>query len=122
MSNLPISSKYRSTPQLPVTDEERNRLVERLNRAFEDGAVSSDDYHRLLDVAFGARTLGDLVPVVEALPAHPTYAEPGVVAQTGRPGELSAARPPRAALIAVVVGTGVLALVILVALVLGLFL
>lgn len=113
MSNLPISSKYRSTPRAPVTDEERNTLVARLNEAFTDGRVDSDAYHRLLDVAFGARTLGDLVPVVESLPNVPTYAEPGVVAQAGRPGELSEARAPRPALVATLVGAGVVALVVL---------
>lgn len=112
MSNLPISSKYRSTPQLPVSDEERNGLVVRLNQAFEDGRVGSDDYQRLLDVAFGAKNLGELVPVVEALPASPTYAEPGVVAQTGRPGELSEPRRPNTALVAGVVGVGVVALIV----------
>ena len=114
MSNLPISSKYRSTPHLPVTEEERNALVARLNDAFAAGAVDDGAYPELLDVAFGARTLGELVPVVEALPATATYAEPGVVAQTGRPGELTQSRAPRPALVAAVVAVGVLALLVLV--------
>ena len=112
MANLPISSMYRSTPALPVSDEGRNTLVARLNAAFTEGAVDSEAYHRLLDLTFGARTLGELLPVVEALPPTPTYAEPGVVAQTGRPGELSQPLAPRPALVAAVVGAGVLALVI----------
>lgn len=116
MSNLPISSRYRSTPHLPVTDEERNGIVARLNEAYTDGRVDPDAYQRLLDVAFGARTLGELVPVVEVLPPVATYAEPGVVAQTGRPGELTEPRAPRPAVVAGVVGVGVAALILVVVL------
>ena len=36
-SNLPISSPYRSTPDAPVTEGERNQLSTRLNAAFEAG-------------------------------------------------------------------------------------
>ena len=114
MSNLPLSSKYRSMPQVPVSEEERNTLVARLNDAFAAGAVDDEAYPRLLDLTFGASTLGELLPVVEALPATPTYAEPGVVAQTGRPGELSQSRPPRPALVVAVVAVGLLALLVLV--------
>ena len=114
MSNLPISSKYRSTPHLPVTDEERNTIVTRLNEAYTDGRVDSDTYHGLLDVAFGARRLGDLAVVVEALPPVATYPEPGLVAQTGNPGELTPAQPPRPAMVATVVAVGLVALVVVV--------
>ncbi len=113
MSNLPISSKYRSTPTRPVDDAERNALVARLNTAFTDGRIDSDAYARLLDVAFGAKTLGELVPVVEALPSVPTYAVPDAVLQTGTPGQLAPARLPnsRAVAIGVVALVGALAVV-----------
>lgn len=113
MSNLPISSKYRSTPDKPVSDDEREQLVARLNQAFADGAMDADAYQALLDRTFTARTLGELVPVVEVLPPVATYAEPGVVAQSGRPGELSEPRRPNTALVAAAVGIGVVALVVL---------
>lgn len=94
MTNLPISSKYRSTPALPVQDDEREALSVRLNKAFADGAIDSDAYRSHLDLLFAARTLGELVPVVEALPPTTTYDQPAIVAQqtTVEPGELVPAR------------------------------
>ena len=92
-SDLPISSPYRSTPALPVDDGERNRLSTRLNAAFEAGSLDADDYRARLDRLFAARTLGELVPVVQGLPPLPTYEDPALVASTGgRPGELAPAR------------------------------
>lgn len=93
MSNLPISSKYRSTPERPVDDPEREDITQRLNAAFEAGAVTQDEYRALLDRVFAARTLGDLAPVAERLPAKPTHDQPEVVRQEGTlpPGELAPA-------------------------------
>ena len=81
MAELPRSSKYRATPGAPLSDDERNRLVERLNAAFERGEVSPDDYPRLLDALFGATTLGEVVPVVEAVPGVATHDVPAIVEQ-----------------------------------------
>ena len=93
-SDLPISSPYRSTPEAPVSEAERNQLSTRLNAAFEAGQVDSDDYSARLDRLFAARTLGELVPVVQGLPPLQTYADPAIVATgaAGRPGELAPAR------------------------------
>lgn len=117
MSNLPISSKYRSQPALPIDDVEREDLVARLNQAFSDGSVGQDDYRTLLDRVFGARTLGELVPVVEALPVKPTHDSPAIVAQTGGPppGELTpAVNATRAGLATLgVAGAGLLLLLLL---------
>jgi len=54
MSNLPISSKYRSTPDAPVTDAEREALVARLNAAYEAGKLDDDAYRGHLDRVFAA--------------------------------------------------------------------
>jgi hypothetical protein len=92
-SDLPISSPYRSTPALPVDEDERNRLSSRLNAAFEAGTLDADDYRARLDRLFAAQTLGELVPVVQGLPPLPTHAAPALVESTGgRPGELAPAR------------------------------
>ena len=116
-SNLPISSPYRSTPDAPVTDAERDRLNARLNAAFTAGALEDDDYQARLDLLFAARRLGELVPVVEGLPPLPTHSSPAIVASSGgEPGELSEPRPP-GRLTAAVVG-GVAAAVILIAILL----
>ena len=92
-SDLPISSPYRSTPALPVDEDERNRLSSRLNAAFEAGTLDDDDYRARLDQLFAARTLGELVPVVQGLPPLSTHTAPALVESTGgRPGELAPAR------------------------------
>ena len=90
MSNLPISSKYRSSPDKPVDDVEREDLALRLNEAFTEGGIEQLDYTRMLDRIYAARTLGELVPVVEALPVRATHDQPAIVAQRGSlpPGEV----------------------------------
>ena len=116
-SNLPISSPYRSTPDAPVTDAERDRLNARLNAAYTAGALEQEDDQARLDILFAAHRLGELVPVVEGLPPLPTHSSPAIVASSGgQPGELSEARPP-GRLTAAVVG-GVAAAVLLIAILL----
>ncbi len=118
MSNLPVPSRYRSTPDKPVSDQEREDLTARINEAYTDGKLDDEQYHAQLDRVFAARTLGELVPVVEAVGAVPTYKEPDIVAQTGTnaPGELAEIRQPggRAALtVLAVAGGAILVLLVL---------
>ena len=115
MSELPISSPYRSTPDAAVEESERGRLNERLNAAFEAGRLDAEDYRVRLDRLYSAQTLGELVPVVQGLPPLTTYAEPAVVASSGgRPGELAPARDARRLALVVVAGvTGAVLLVVL---------
>lgn len=119
-AELPISSPYRSTPDVPVSDAERDQLNVRLNDAFEAGKLDAEDYQGRLDRLFAARTLGELVPVVTGLPPLQTYDAPALVASTGgRPGELTAARSgTRLALVTVAGITGAVLLVVLLILVL----
>lgn len=123
MTSLPRSSKYRATPQAPLDEAERNSLVERLNTAYEAGDVTGDEYHRLLDVVFGATTLGGVAEVVEALPGAATHDTPAIVpVGKGRPGEVSQARQPSASLALRVGAVGVVALVLLLVVIIALFL
>jgi Domain of unknown function (DUF1707) len=116
-SNLPISSPYRSKPDAPVTDAERDRLNARLNAAYTAGDLEQEQYQARLDLLFAAQRLGDLVPVVEGLPPLPTHTSPAIVAESsGQPGELSESRPP-GRLTAVVVG-GVAAAILIIAILL----
>jgi hypothetical protein len=93
VSNLPISSPYRSTPNEPVSDAERDQLSSRLNAAFTDGTIDADAYQLRLDQLFAAQRMGELVPVVEGLPPLQTYQSPAIVASAGgRPGELAEGR------------------------------
>jgi len=120
MSNLPISSPYRSTPEAPVTEAERDQLSSRLNTAFTDGRLDDDDYQARLDRLFAAEKLGELVPVVEGLPPLQTYGSPAMVASTGgEPGQLTEARPGSRF---TVVAVGVLAAVALVVVLILVFL
>lgn len=114
-AELPISSPYRSTPDVPVSDAERERLNARLNDAFEAGTLETEDYQARLDGLFAARTLGELVPVVTGLPPLQTYDAPALVASTGgRPGELTPSRSStKPALVAVAGITGAVLLVLL---------
>lgn len=121
MASLSRSSKYRATPQAPLDEGERNTLVERLNAAYEAGDVGSDDYHRLLDVTFGATTLGEVAEVVEALPGAATHDVPAIVgSEPGRPGELTQPRAPGMGVALVVGGVAVVALILVVVMMLGL--
>lgn len=117
-SNLPISSPYRSTPDAPVTDAERDRLNARLNAAYTAGTLDQDDYRARLDLLFAAKRLGELVPVVDGLPPLPTHSSPAIVANSsGEPGELSESRPPGMLTAAVVGGVAVAILLIVILLV-----
>jgi hypothetical protein len=118
-SNLPISSPYRSTPDAPVTDAERDRLNSRLNAAYTAGTLAQEDYQARLDLLFAAKRLGELVPVVEGLPPLPTYSSPAIVSSSGgQPGELSESRPPGRLTATVVGGVAVAILIIAILLVL----
>ena len=113
-SDLPISSPYRSKPDAPVTDAERDQLSARLNAAFTAGTLDADEYQARLDALFAAQRLGQLVPVVQGLPPAQTYSDPAIVAGSGgRPGEVSQARSATG--VALVAVGGVLLLVLLIA-------
>jgi len=112
-SELPISSPYRSTPDAPVTEAERDQLSSRLNAAFTAGTLAAEDYQARLDTLFAAQRLGELVPVVQGLPPLQTYTDPAIVAgASGRPGEVSESR--NATGVAMVAVGGVLVLVLLI--------
>lgn len=117
MSELPISSPYRSTPGAPVSESEREQLSARLNTAYADGRLDADDYQARLDALFAASTLGQLVPVVDGLQPATTYDSPAMVAPSGgTPGELSAARVANKVSLGLVVG--ILAAVVIIAILL----
>jgi hypothetical protein len=117
MSELPISSPYRSTPDAPVPDQLRDQLSTQLNAAFTAGQIDGDDFQARLDRLFGAHRMGELLPVVEGLPPLQTYADPAIVASGGgQPGELTQSRDAsKPALIAggVVVGAVLLIVILL---------
>jgi hypothetical protein len=112
-SNLPISSPYRSTPEAPVTERERDQLSARLNLAFTEGTLDSDDYQTRLDQLFAAQKLGQLLPVVEGLPPLQTYASPAIITSGGEPGVLADSR--RANNFTLLIVAGLAAVIVLIA-------
>lgn len=111
MNQLPPSSKYRAKAGQPVDDAEREVLTERLNRAFEEGALTQERYLEAMDLVYAAHTLGELAPVVERLPA-PMAATPAIVTSGTRPpGEVA---PTRNVVVpALVIGAGIAALALI---------
>ena len=99
-----------------MTEGERNQLSSRLNAAYDGRARSTPTTTtRGWTALFAAQRLGELVPVVEGLPPLPTYADPAIVASapSGQPGEVSTARNANA--VALFAVGGVVALVVLIA-------
>ena len=92
MNSLPPSSKYLQQAGVAVDDNEREALSKRLSDAFADGRLEQDDYMAALDVVYGAQQLGELVPVIERLPAAAVEV-PGIVQSSGSPaGQVSTSR------------------------------
>jgi len=119
---LPPSSRYRQQAGSPVDDQERNDLAARLGDRYAAGELDDDAYRELLDRVFSATSLGELVPVVEALPPRPTHGTPAIAqgVGAGRPGEVTESRNAvPAALYATI---GVVGLVLVVAVLLALVL
>lgn len=117
LPDLPPSSRYRSAPQRPIEEAEREQLNARLNEAFAAGELEEDGYQQRLDQLYSARTLGDLVPVVSGLPA-PIADTPAIAASTGgRPGELAELRPPARRTLALIAGLVAVPVVLLIVLV-----
>ncbi|HJE51613.1 MAG TPA: DUF1707 domain-containing protein [Tessaracoccus flavescens] len=77
---LPPSSKYIQRSGDPLDEVERDSITKRLNAAFADGRITHDEYAEHMDTLYAARTLGDLVPVIEKLPAAATSV-PAIVEQ-----------------------------------------
>ena len=119
MSELPPSSKYLQRADLPVDEVEREALTKRLSDAYADGRMGQADYLAALDVVYGASRLGDLVPVVERLPAAATEV-PAIVGTGAAPaGELVPSRGGLA--LGFVAIAGILSLLLVLAVVVGLF-
>ena len=112
MTSLPPSSRYLQEADQPVDDNERESLAKTLSDAYSEGRLGQDDYLEGLDAVYGASVLGDLVPVVENLPAPsaktPAIIEQGVVA----PGEVSESRSVMLPAMMITIG-GVALLVVL---------
>lgn len=116
MSNLPPSSRYLQRADEAVEEIEREALAQRVSDAYADGRLEAESYRQSMDVIYGASTLGELVPVIEQLPAAAVNT-PEIVGKgtllAGQTG--TSATPARIVWPAVGVVAGILVLLILVA-------
>ncbi|GII86909.1 hypothetical protein Ssi03_48990 [Sphaerisporangium siamense] len=60
-----------SDPEARVSEQERDRVVELVQRAYADGRLGAADLERWLERALGATTSRELEPVVADLPGDP---------------------------------------------------
>ena len=94
-----------------------------MSDAFADGRLDADSYRQFMDVIYAAKTLGELVPVVEELPAAAVNT-PAIVGEgklpAGQVGEIRT--PARVGWVVFGAITGVAALLALVAVLLLLLL
>ncbi len=65
-----------------ASDAERDAVVGRLNRAVGEGRLTMDEFSGRLELAYAARTRGDLDPLLHDLPADSESAGPAVTSGT----------------------------------------
>ena len=77
-------SRYGRYGELRASDEDRDRIVERLHRAATEGRIASEELEQRVSTALKARTYAELEQTVEDLPGRaqrarrpPTGASPG---------------------------------------------
>ncbi len=69
-------------------------MTKRVSDAFADGRLDTDAYRQSMDVIYAAKTLGELVPVVEQLPAAAVNT-PAIVGEGNLPaGQVGEIRTP----------------------------
>lgn len=95
MSGLPIESKYASHPEEPIHEADRDDLTKRLNDAYTRGALDLERYQNLMDGLYTAEHQGQLVPLVQYLPAN--YRVDGPVGAVESPRVAPGVLPPRGA-------------------------
>ena len=75
-------------PEMRASDADRERIAERLRDAVAEGRLDMAEFEERLDLAYKARTHGELVPLVRDLPAATAPVEtgdPAWPARIGRP-------------------------------------
>jgi hypothetical protein len=63
-------------PVQRASDAEREAVADRLRTAAAEGRLDPDELDERLGAAYGARTVGDLVPLTDDLPASASAAAP----------------------------------------------
>jgi hypothetical protein len=81
-----VSDQDSSSPELRASDAERDDVVGRLNRAVGEGRLTMDEFSGRLDLAYAARTRGELDPLLRDLPDSAPAAGGTTVASSGSQG------------------------------------
>ncbi|ORT61569.1 DUF1707 domain-containing protein [Streptomyces sp. CB03238] len=75
-------------PEMRASDADRERIAERLRDAVAEGRLDMAEFEERLDLAYKARTHGELVPLVRDLPsptAPAAVGDPAWPARIGKP-------------------------------------
>lgn len=62
------ASPWAAAAKVLVSDADRGRFADVIGNAFAEGRLTQDEYEDRLSATMQARTVGDLVPVLEGLP------------------------------------------------------
>lgn len=65
-----MSERDNSGSDVRASDTERDAVVGKLNQAVGEGRLAMDEFSERLDLAYAARTRGDLEPLLRDLPAE----------------------------------------------------
>lgn len=76
-----------------ISDADRGRVADALGNAFAEGRLTREEYDERLSVALGARTVTDLLPVVEGLPPAAAAAALAPLLPTGAAAPAQQTRP-----------------------------
>ncbi|MDA8370417.1 MAG: DUF1707 domain-containing protein [Nocardiopsaceae bacterium] len=58
-----------------ASDADRDAVAARLREALAEGRINPDEHSERLDAVYGAKTMGELVPITRDLPDAPTAAD-----------------------------------------------
>lgn len=85
MTNLPQPPDRRPPPDLRASDADREAVAERLREAAGDGRLDLEELQERLDLAFAAKTYGELAPLTADLPDAAGFAGPPAAEEEDRP-------------------------------------
>jgi len=115
MSGLPIETEYAHDATSEVTAADRDDLSNRLNDAFAGGALTMEDYQTRLNALFQATKRGELVPVVQGLPAQYRSTDPALGGdQPAPPGQVAPLAPAPRSLVMAGIGAVIVVVVLVI--------
>ena len=77
-----------SDPKIRASDADRDRTAALLREHLAAGRLTAEEYHERLDLAYEAKTLGQLDELMADLPAIDLYELPDAKLRRGRAGNV----------------------------------